>query len=234
MFKRRQPELNGPSPTPDAEPTTGDNVKLPIRGRGEGAPGRAQARRAAEPLGAPRRAEGRAESRERAPSPTATENEGRKLVVGQGIRLSGEIKKCEKLVVEGEVQANLKDCLTLEIAETGLFNGAAIVDEAEISGCFEGELNAKHRLYVRSTGRILGTIRYADLEIERGGKIAGTVDVTESELVEAPIEAEEEAGEPEALGAEEAEDHEAARPSGSPRGANGASDSGGDQRGVRA
>ena len=207
MFKRRQPELNSPTSAGEAEPEAGEGARLPIRGGGNGAPGRAQARRAADPIGSGRRSE----PRER--SGSAGENEGRKLVVGQGIRLSGEIKKCEKLVVEGEVQANLKDCLTLEIAETGLFNGAAIVDEAEISGCFEGELVAKTRLYVRSTGRILGTIRYADLEIERGGKIAGTVDVTEPEPAPA-VEAEEAAEDLPDPG-QEGEDYEAGpRPNG--------------------
>ena len=214
MFKRRQPDSpagRGPSEeSPRSEPAQPS-------ASGEGAPGRTLARRASDQMpGASRRLE----LREPTPPLSASENEGRKLVVGQGIRLSGEIKKCEKLVVEGEVQANLKDCLTLEIAETGLFNGAAVVDEAEISGCFEGDLTAKARLYVRSTGRILGTIRYADLEIERGGKIAGTVDVTEPEalpeqppVVQAP--------------AEEDTAEKAARPNGAGKAGNGGSDDAG-------
>jgi cytoskeletal protein CcmA (bactofilin family) len=31
-------------------------------------------------------------------------------------------------------------------------------------------------LILRATGRIIGTIRYRDIEIERGGKIAGTME----------------------------------------------------------
>jgi cytoskeletal protein CcmA (bactofilin family) len=32
-------------------------------------------------------------------------------------------------------------------------------------------------LILRATGRIIGTICYRDLEIERGGKITGTVEI---------------------------------------------------------
>ncbi len=159
----------------------------------EGPAGRQATRRALDPIGAPsRRAEARA-----AP---AGANEGRKLVVGREISLTGEINKCEKLVVEGEVEADLKDCLSLEIADSGLFRGAAVVEEAEISGRFEGELTARSRLYVRATGRVNGKIRYADLEIERGGRIAGTVDVMDGERAEAEAEEEDaaEADQPEA------------------------------------
>lgn len=110
--------------------------------------------------------------------------EGRTLVVGQGIRLSGEIKRCETLVVEGEVEANLTDCLSLEINDSGLFKGSAVVEQAEISGRLAGELTVKGCLFVRASGHLQGSIRYADLEIERGGRIAGSVEVIEPPAAE--------------------------------------------------
>ncbi len=53
--------------------------------------------------------------------------EARKLVVGQGISLSGEIISCDRLVVEGRIQANLQKCQHMTIAETGLFDGNAAI-----------------------------------------------------------------------------------------------------------
>ena len=102
--------------------------------------------------------------------------EGRKLVVGQDISLTGEIKSCEQLIVEGEVEADLKGCRLLQISESGLFRGCAEVEQAEISGRFEGDLVVTERLTLRGTGRVSGTLRYAEMEIERGGKILGTLD----------------------------------------------------------
>ena len=102
--------------------------------------------------------------------------EGRKLVVGREICLSGEIKTCEKLVVEGKVEADLSDSQSLEISEPGLFRGNATVEDCEISGTFEGELTVTGLLTITPTGRVSGKIRYADLDVARGGRLSGDID----------------------------------------------------------
>jgi cytoskeletal protein CcmA (bactofilin family) len=102
---------------------------------------------------------------------------GKRLIVGEGIRLSGEISSCDRLVVEGEVEVTLNDTLALEIATSGRFTGGCEVEEADISGVYEGDLMVRRRLFVRGTGRLTGTIRYGELELERGGQIAGNVSV---------------------------------------------------------
>jgi cytoskeletal protein CcmA (bactofilin family) len=122
---------------------------------------------AAAPKSPPRRAEGRA----------ASSVEGRKLVVGREICLSGEIKTCEKLVVEGKVEADLRDSHSLEISEPGLFKGNALVVDCEISGTFEGDLTVTGLLVVQPTGRVSGKIRYADMELSRGARLSGDVDM---------------------------------------------------------
>lgn len=112
------------------------------------------------------------------PGQTETKRESNKtLTVGREITLSGEISSCERLVVEGEVRSTLNDCQTLEIARGGSFRGKATVETAKVAGWFEGEMDVDGRLVVRSTGRVAGTIRYRDIEVERGGKIAGTLEI---------------------------------------------------------
>ena len=101
--------------------------------------------------------------------------QGKKLVVGREISLSGEISACDTLVVEGTVEASLSDSRTIEIAETGIFRGQIEINVAEISGRFEGSLVARTRLIIHSKGNVEGKIRYAEIEIERGGRIAGDV-----------------------------------------------------------
>jgi cytoskeletal protein CcmA (bactofilin family) len=107
-------------------------------------------------------------------------DDAKKLIVGRDIVLSGEITACDKLVVEGRVEASIKDCREIEIAETGTFKGAAEIEVGEISGTFEGSITAHKLLVVRATGRVIGTIRFGQLEIERGGQIAGDVKVLDS------------------------------------------------------
>jgi cytoskeletal protein CcmA (bactofilin family) len=108
----------------------------------------------------------------------------KKLVVGREISLAGEITDCDILVVEGTVRASLQDSRRLEISETGVFEGKVEIDVAEIKGRFEGELTARGRLVVRRTGQVLGRIRYAELEIERGGRISGDVELLEDSTVQ--------------------------------------------------
>ena len=108
---------------------------------------------------------------------TSGDHEGRKLVVGREIHLAGEITTCDKLVVEGRVEADLNESQVLEIAESGLYKGSASVQDAEISGRFEGELTVHGRLLIRSTGQVDGILLYSDLEVERGGRIRGDIEL---------------------------------------------------------
>jgi cytoskeletal protein CcmA (bactofilin family) len=99
----------------------------------------------------------------------------RQLSVGRGITLSGEINSCEKLFIEGSVEADLTNCRDLDIAEGGLFKGSTSIEAAEVSGRFEGTLTVHKRLLIKATGRVSGTIRYGQIEIERGGQISGDI-----------------------------------------------------------
>lgn len=98
---------------------------------------------------------------------------GRKLYIGQGITLSGEIESCDHLVVEGTVEAALKGASVLEIAEAGAYFGTVDIDEATIAGRFEGDLTVRGRLTVKASGSITGSITYKELAIEAGATLDG-------------------------------------------------------------
>ena len=102
----------------------------------------------------------------------------RQLIVGSEISHKGEITHCDRLLIEGSVEANLSDCRDVDIAESGLFKGAASIENAEIRGRFEGTLTVRKRLFIRATGMVTGTIRYGQIEVERGGRIAGDIEAT--------------------------------------------------------
>lgn len=184
MFgKRKTPSTASPSANPPA-PLPPEPRHEPLGAAGEqqpgiedpGAPTAESASQMNNPTGlkaAPRRPEPRVPA-----APSAVE--GRKLVVGREICLSGEIKTCETLVVEGRVEADLNDSQSLEISEPGLFKGQAIVEECIVHGTFEGDLTVTGRLVIHPGGRVIGKIRYADIEILKGGRLSGDVDVLEA------------------------------------------------------
>ena len=103
----------------------------------------------------------------------ALDDEANRLTIGRNIRLSGDITACEKLVVEGQVEAALSDAHTIVISPHGYFKGNATVTEADISGRFEGTLVAREKLTIRKEGSVDGSIRYGKIVIESGGKISG-------------------------------------------------------------
>ena len=101
--------------------------------------------------------------------------DGKQLIVGKNIKLSGAIDVCESLVVEGILEANLSGAKYLDIVYGGSFTGNAEVEEAHISGSFDGELTVTGVLYVYETGEIKGKINYANLVVEKGGVLKGTL-----------------------------------------------------------
>lgn len=101
----------------------------------------------------------------------------RKLTVGKGLSLAGEITACDVLVVEGKVEAKLSDGKLLEITETGQFRGSVEIENADIAGRYDGDLTVHGRLTLRGTGRITGIIKYGELEVNAGGQIIGEMSV---------------------------------------------------------
>ncbi len=108
----------------------------------------------------------RQERREATPSGT--------LLVGQAIKVKGQIESCRNLIVEGRVEAGLA-AKVLSVLKGGLFTGTAEVDRADIAGKFEGTLTVHGPLSIKGGGQVTGRIRYERISIEGGGEIAGDV-----------------------------------------------------------
>jgi cytoskeletal protein CcmA (bactofilin family) len=121
----------------------------------------------------------------RPPAPAARP-ERRTLVVGRGISLSGTITDCERLVVEGTVEAALHNGSELTIASGGTFKGEIELDEADVTGVFDGAMTVRVALVVRATGRVLGNVRTRRLTVEEGGQISGRIEMISEPLAASP------------------------------------------------
>ncbi len=129
-----------------------------------------------------------------APRKSPESGDAKKLVVGREIRLSGAICSCDCLVVEGTVEADLSDTRTIVVARGGTFSGTATVAFAEISGLFDGELT--DTCAVRDGGTIKGAIHYANLVMDHGTAVEGSLSVLARKpaAIDAPAPAAEPAG----------------------------------------
>lgn len=116
-----------------------------------------------------------APSQSRSSSSDVAQAGDRRLTIGRGITMSGEIESCDYLHVEGTVEAALKGATELNIAESGTFYGTVEIEEATIAGRFEGEIIVNGRLVIESTGVITGSISYRELEVQSGAVIDGRI-----------------------------------------------------------
>jgi len=115
--------------------------------------------------------------------PAVADNPGEdaNLHVGRGLWLKGEVSSCDRLTVEGDVEATIA-ARVLEISATGQVKGSADVESAEIDGRFDGQLTVRGCLSVRRAGQVTGTVVYDALEVEKGGCVTG--DLTRSAMEE--------------------------------------------------
>ena len=106
---------------------------------------------------------------------TSSADDARKLIIGRGITMSGEIESCDHLIVEGTIEASLKGANVLDVTETGSYFGTVEIEEANIAGRFEGDITVRGRLTIQSTGVIVGSVSYKELAIEAGATLDGSV-----------------------------------------------------------
>jgi len=125
---------------------------------------------------------------------TAMAQDHKTLHVARDVSIGGKIGPCERLLVEGQLEAAVGDCRELDVARNASFKGSIRVEDADIAGLFDGEMTVRRRLRVRATGRLRGRISYGHIEIEPGGQIDGEVArlqpvVPQAPAAEAPIDA---------------------------------------------
>ncbi|HEX4195453.1 MAG TPA: polymer-forming cytoskeletal protein, partial [Stellaceae bacterium] len=99
----------------------------------------------------------------------------RRLVIDAGITFRGEIAGCDRLVIDGAVEGEIKPCRHIAVSDGGAFKGIAVTDDADIAGSCAGTLTAREKLFIARTAHVLGSVRYGRLVIEEGGELDGDV-----------------------------------------------------------
>src|SRR5213082_3341143 len=95
------------------------------------------------------------------------------VFLGPETLLSGELKSCDTLVVEGKVDSSRIECRKFILGSAGSCKGEVQAESAVISGRFEGRLIVRARLLIKSGGQVRGSVQYGQVEIEPGGELQG-------------------------------------------------------------
>ena len=101
-----------------------------------------------------------------------------KVVIGNGVSISGEIKKADEVQIDGEADVTMKTD-NIVIGLTGNCKGNVETHNADIWGSFDGDLKASGTLTIQAEGNATGSIEYQNMQIKLGGKLSGDIKMSD-------------------------------------------------------
>jgi len=112
-----------------------------------------------------------------ASSPTSAAAARSGASISQGIRIKGEVTGSEDLYVDGQVEGklNLSNGI-LTIGPNGVVKADVDAREVAVSGRIDGNITAREKVQLWSTGQVSGEVRTERLAIEDGASLRGKVE----------------------------------------------------------
>ena len=101
-----------------------------------------------------------------------------KVVIGNGVTITGEIKKADEVQIDGEADVTMRTD-NIVIGLTGKCKGNIETHNADIWGAFDGDIKASGTLTIQEQGKVSGKIEYQNLQIKLGGQISGDIKLSE-------------------------------------------------------
>ena len=97
-----------------------------------------------------------------------------KVVIGNGVSITGEIKKADEVQIDGEADVTMKTD-NIVIGNTGKCKGNIETHNADIWGSFDGDLKASGTLTIQEAGVVTGSIEYQKNQKKLGGYKMGDI-----------------------------------------------------------
>ena len=111
-------------------------------------------------------------------------------IIAAGTKIDGDIDTDGVIKIEGRVEGNIRAARQVLVGRQGEVHGDITTREAVIGGKVEGKIIAAERLEVQGTSSIAGDINTRAIAVIEGGKINGTVRISDAqELGPTPQEA---------------------------------------------
>jgi cytoskeletal protein CcmA (bactofilin family) len=104
----------------------------------------------------------------------AEENKNGCLIVGEGVKLSGNFVVPNSASISGIIDGDLT-AREILVGSTGVLKGKVTADLVDVRGEIHENITSNKALFVRATGKVTGAIQYAEIEIEKGGDLQGNL-----------------------------------------------------------
>ena len=108
-----------------------------------------------------------------APRPTAST-----CVIGPKTKLLGEISGDEDMVVEGQIEGEIRITRDLRVGGGGVVKAKVSAQSIIVSGEIVGDCEATGRVELQSTGKLTGNIRAPKIVIAEGAMFRGNSDMS--------------------------------------------------------
>ena len=112
------------------------------------------------------------------------------------MRIKGEIRSDEELVVDGEIEGTVESASVVTIGRNGKVRANIKAREVAIYGSVKGNIEALEKLAIRDHGSLVGDIKTAGISIDDGAYFKGSIDISrpEPKVTTKPVKTEAHAG----------------------------------------
>jgi cytoskeletal protein CcmA (bactofilin family) len=104
----------------------------------------------------------------------ADNNQNGCLTVGEGVKLTGNFVVPDIASISGTIEGEIT-AREILVGSTGILKCKVSADVVDVRGEIHDNLTANKSLFIRSTGKVIGAVQYAEIEIEKGGDLQGNL-----------------------------------------------------------
>ena len=115
------------------------------------------------------------------PSYAAQSSGGDGAIIGETMRIKGEIFSRDELTIDGEVEGKLESQNRLTVTSKGKADAVIKAAEVVIAGTVKGNVDAAQRIVLRKGANLVGDVKTAGIVIEDGAYFKGGIDITRQE-----------------------------------------------------
>jgi cytoskeletal protein CcmA (bactofilin family) len=101
--------------------------------------------------------------------------------IGPLMRIKGEIRTQEELLVDGEVEGSMESQSLLTVGTKGKVKANIKAREVVIYGEVQGNVEVSHKIAIRGQGSLIGDVKSAGISIDDGAYFKGSIDIVRPE-----------------------------------------------------
>ncbi len=103
-----------------------------------------------------------------------------KTIIGKTIKIEGEVKSDEDVIIEGKVSGKVEVGKTLTIGKHGYVNAEISARIVRILGKVEGDVKAIYKVEIVPEGKLYGNIKAPKIVIAEGALFKGSVEMNDN------------------------------------------------------